>query len=361
MPFHSALLLFVFTMSFGCSKSQPTGPVVIGHLHPSRDEDEIHGIALAVEAINADPAKHVTGRKLKVVHADGGSSPDEAQGQTVRLLTIDKVDGLVGISRWSQAEKMGQAAQSPLTVGLSLNGYAGNPAVSSLFPIGVAPSEQGRALARHAKELKGTKAIVLKEADTVIPGLIAKSFGEHFGETGNSIAEHTIKPGEAPDYLKELGKPDVIVLCGSAKQVLLWRSKLVAGPTLLFGGEEAEMASLLSDVDPAKQFIAAASFYPGDDTPAAKEFVRQFQEKHGKPPTIAAALAHDAVNIWAEAARRANSTEPEKVREQLSKKDAEFEVLTGKLSFVEDHSPRRPVFVVRLTPEKPHLERRYDP
>ena len=60
------------------------------HLQPSQNDEEFYGSSMAVDEINADPAKRVLGRKLKVIHADAGSTPDEAQGQTARLLTVDK-------------------------------------------------------------------------------------------------------------------------------------------------------------------------------------------------------------------------------------------------------------------------------
>jgi branched-chain amino acid transport system substrate-binding protein len=353
-----AFVLSALLFTFGCSHSAPTGPIVLGHLQPSQNDEELHGIALAVNEINADPSKHLLGRKLKVIHADAGSTPDEAQGQTARLLTVDKVDALIGTNRWAQAEKMALAAQSPLIVAMSLNGYAGAPASAPLFPLGIAPAEQGRALSRYVKEsLKGTKAVVLKEMDAAIPGLVAKSFVEHFG-TG--AVELTLKAAEAPDTLKDLGKPDAIVLCGSAKTVLDWRSKLPDVP-LLFGGEEADMPLLQAESKAAKPFFAVVSFHPADETPSAIEFVGRFREQFGKPPTVSAALAHDGVAVWTEAVRRANSLETDKIRQQLTKKDSTFAVLTGQLSYAADQSPRRPLFIVRFGGLESSLVIRYEP
>jgi branched-chain amino acid transport system substrate-binding protein len=352
------LVLAAFVFTLGCSHSAPTGPIVVGHLLPGQNDDEFHAVSMAVEAINADPAALLLGRKLKVIHADAGSTPDEAQGQTARLLTVDKVDAVIGTNRWAQAEKMALAAQSPLVIALSLNGYAGAPASAPLFPVGIAPAEQGRALCRYIKEsLKGTKAVVLKEADAVIPGLIAKAFVQHFG---SGAVEMSLKAAEAPDTLKDLGKPDAIVLCGSAKAVVNWRSKLPDAP-LLFGGEEADTPLLQVESKAARPFFAVVSFLPADETPAAKEFVRKFQDQFGKPPTVSAALAHDAVVVWTEAVRRANSLETDKIRQQLTKKDASFGVLTGQLSYAADQSPRRPLFIVRYAGLESSLVIRYEP
>jgi ABC-type branched-subunit amino acid transport system substrate-binding protein len=350
-------LLFILGFSFGCAPSAPPGPIVLGHLESGQSDDEMHGIALAVETINADAANSILRRKLKVVHADAGVTPDETQGQAIRLLSIDKVEGLIGPNRWLQAEKIAPAAQSPGTIAMLLNGYAGSPASASLFPVGIAPAERGRALARYVKErVEGANVVVLIEAEAPIPRLVAKAFVKHFG----GVDERTIKAGEAPDSQKNLGKPSAILMCGSTKSVLAWRSKLPTG-TLLFGGEEVDMQTLQAESDPMKPIVAAVSFHAADKTPAAQEFVRQFQEKHGKPPTIDAALAHDAVAVWAQAVRRANSLHAESIRDQLLHENATFEVLTGQLSYAANHSPRRPIFLVKIDGNQTSKLFRYEP
>ncbi len=344
-------LLFV-----GCGRSSDTSPVPIGHLHHAGDEESIRGVTLAVEQINADSARHVAGRKVHVIHADGGTTPDEAQGQTTRLITLDKVDALIGGNRWGPVERLALAAQSPATVAVTCNGYGGAPFAPMLFPIGAAPSEIGKTLARHCKEVKASKVIVLKEADAVVPGLIARSFAEQWG----SAAEHTIRGNETPDFLKDL-KADAIVLCASARSALAWKTKLPPGIPLLFGGEEADIAILQREIEAKRDILAVASFHPDDPTPTAREFVQRYQERFGKAPGLGAALAYDALMIWAEAARRANSASSDKVREQLAKKQATFATLTGSLWFEADQTPRRPLFVVRIASDGIKLDKRYDP
>jgi branched-chain amino acid transport system substrate-binding protein len=352
------LASILFCTGIGCSRSSSSGPVVLGHLNAGQAEDEINGAALAVEAINADLARQPAGRKIKVIHADAGSTPEEAQGQAVRLLTIDKVEGLFGPSRWSQTERVALADQSPSVIALTLDGYPGPSPNPAVFAIGISPADQGKALARHAKDsLKAAKAIIIKEADTVVPGLVARAFAEQFG--GNP-AEHSVKPGDSLDFLAEIAgaKPDVVLMCGSAKQVSLWRSKVTGGAALLFGGEEAEVAALPLD---GKPMFAAVSFHPEDATESVKDFTRRFRQKHGRPPSAQAALAYEAVQIWSEAARRANSTQSNKIREQLLRKDAPFEVLTGSLKFGPDQSAQRPIIVINLSADGPKYVARLTP
>ena len=341
----------------GCGRSTPTGPVVLGHLQHASNEDEVHGVALAVEEMNADPARHVAGRKLRAIHADAGANPDEAQGQAARLVTLDKVDALIGGSRWGSVERLTLAAQSPSTVAVTCNGYGGAAAAPNLFPIGAAPAEIGRTLARHCKEvLKVAKVIVLREADAVVPGVIAKSFAEHFG----SASEQVIRANESPDSLKDL-KADAILLCASARAALGWRGKLPSGIPILFGGEEADLPILQRESEAKRDIIGVSSFHGDDSSQGIRDFVQRYQQRFGKPPTAAAALSYEAVMIWSEAARRANEATSDKVREQLARKQATFAVLSGSLWFEAEQSPRRPLFAVRVSADGIKLERRYDP
>lgn len=335
----------------GCSSPPPPGPIVLGHLNRSQGEEEVRGIALALEAINGDSAKHITGRKVRIIHADAGSTPEEAQGQAVRLLAVDKVDGLLGPSHWRQIDKVALAAQSPLITVISFNGYAGSPAIAGLFPVGASAELRGRVLARYAKDtLNARPLLVLKEADAMIPSLVAKAFVDEFG----SVVEHTLKANEIPGPVAS--KSGAVLLCGSAKAALAWRAKLPDIP-ILFAGDEADIAILQKELEPDKSIITVVSFHPADTTPACQEFVRLYREKHGNDPTIAAAMAFDAMNVWSEAARRANSVQGDKMREQFQRKDATFPVLTGELTF-DDHRPKRPVILVRVEGAKIHFMER---
>lgn len=350
---YSCLLFLLFAI--GCSKSANTGSIVIGHLHQTGVDDEIAGVALAVEEINADGSKHITGRKLKAIHADAGSTPDETQGQSARLITLDKVEALIGGTRWGAVERLVLAAQSPATVAITCNGYAGPQGSQLPFPIGVAPSEVGKTLAVYCKDkLKASKVVVLKEADAVVPGLVAKALMENLP----GASEQVIHGSDTPETFKDL-KADAVVLCASGRKALAWKNKLPTSSPLLFGGEEADIAMLQGECDGKREFIAVASFHPDDET--SREFVQRYQKRYGKTPTTAAALSYDAVHVWAEAARRADSPASDKVREQLTKKQAYFLVTTGSLWFEGEQSPRRPLFLVQIADGTIKLKQRIEP
>jgi hypothetical protein len=96
-------------------------------------------------------------------------------------------------------------------------------------------------------------------------------------------------------------------------------------------------------------------------------FVTQYQQKYGQPPTAGAILIHDSLTVWVEAVRRwaEGARHPDKfdaaeIRAQFLKRDTPFEVLAGTLTFADDHTARRPVFVGRIAGGKLSDIKSYD-
>src|SRR5437588_3971394 len=86
----------------GCSRSAPTEPFLVGHLAVTSGPDIVpgtqaeQGIRLAVEEANADPARHVAGRRVAVLHADTQGKPDLFAAQATRLAKVNKVVAPLG-------------------------------------------------------------------------------------------------------------------------------------------------------------------------------------------------------------------------------------------------------------------------
>jgi hypothetical protein len=65
--------------------------------------------------------------------------------------------------------------------------------------------------------------------------------------------------------------------------------------------------------------------------------------------------------VLLQACRKAGEPTAAKLRDELRKKDASFEVLTGALSYTTDQTARRTGFVVRLRKEGDELVKRFEP
>src|SRR5262249_23960565 len=145
----------------------------------------------------------------------------------------------------------------------------------------------------------------------------------------------------------------------SARQALETRPS--GDKVCVFGGGDAELPALLAGGAPADGFLVATAFHPVAKSDRLTAFTGRYRDKYGLPPPVAAVLAHDALTVWVEAARRANSLDIEPLREQMLKREQPFESLTGPLIFADDHTARRPIFVGRVADSVLKDVRPYDP
>jgi branched-chain amino acid transport system substrate-binding protein len=369
------LLLFAALVT-GCGKS--SDPLVFGHLDPKSDDDaEYRALALAVDATNADPSKQPFERRVNILHAVAGKTADEALAQAVRLAAVDKVFALLGGYRASIAERISQAAQENAVLAFTLSGWAGPTANPYVFPIGISPADEGKWLAQHARDqLKVTKVVVLVNEESPLHKAIADAFTQELGKerfVRISIPPRPQPQGKDANAQTEIdravrrvaeAKASALYLGTDATDGLEWIARLQAAkepaPVVLFGGEEADLPALRED-GRAVGWYAATAFFAGDESPRLKEFAEAYRKKYSANPPAAAALAHDAYQVLLQACRRAGEPSGTKVRDELRKKDASFEVLTGALSYTTDQSARRPGYVVRLQKDGAELVKRLEP
>jgi branched-chain amino acid transport system substrate-binding protein len=72
-------------------------------------------------------------------------------------------------------------------------------------------------------------------------------------------------------------------------------------------------------------------FNPEGPSDAVQLFLEVYERKNGKPPSASAAMGYDALVVLADSIRRANSTDPTKLREALAS-TREFPGLTGQIT-----------------------------
>ncbi|HZT80184.1 MAG TPA: ABC transporter substrate-binding protein [Gemmataceae bacterium] len=353
----------------GCTGKTPPEPILLGHVAPLTGPDKaagVHakqGILLAVEEANQDD-NLVLGRKVNVVHADA-PTPEAAQAEATRLLTVNKAVALLGGAGAAQAERLARAAQSG---GAPLVTQTGLPAAlvnEHVFSSDVAPARLGQVLARYAKEeLKAGRAAVLADARSPACAALADGFATEFGRDAAPVLEHRAAAdlaGAAGRAAK--GKPAAVLVAGPAGDFGKARAELakaLPNVPLLFGGDTADTAALLANPDAAAG-VAVATPYAAEAPGAANEaFVKAYRERFKEAPDASAALAYDGARMLFEALRQAKGTAPATVREQLGKLDG-FAGLTGPLAVGKGRHARRPVFVARAEAGGVKLLKAYEP
>jgi ABC-type branched-subunit amino acid transport system substrate-binding protein len=343
-----SLFLFALLLA-GCSQSDAHKPIDLGHLDPgTHDDAEFKALDLAVEELNKDPARLPMGRAVRVVHAPAGARPEEAGAQATRLVALDRVKGLIGGERFDQAERIGAAVQGEGGLAISPADWGGPPA-PHLFTVGVAPAERGRALAKAALDRKPHAVAVVRDPAAKSANLAADQFAADCRAAGVRVVDpETAKPAA-----------DVVFFATPVRAAL--DNRPAGDKVCVFGGGDADLPTLLAGGAPAEGFLVATAYSPEAKSDRLTAFATRYREKYGQPPTAAAVLAHDALTVWVEAARRANSLDIEPIRQQALKRDEPFDSLTGPLTFADDHTARRPVFVGRVVDGTLKDVRPYDP
>jgi ABC-type branched-subunit amino acid transport system substrate-binding protein len=338
-------LLLVTLLAVGCNRSDKDKPIELGHIYAPGGEagDEERALKLAVEEWNKDPSKLPQGRRLQIRHAPGGAKPEEWGAQATRLVALDKATALFGGDRGVFAERIGMAVQGENVLAISPAGWPGPAAGQNLFTVGLSPGERGRLLARRARERNPKTVLVLRDPAARAAIAAADRFIAECRAFSPPVA---IRVAEVTDEQTPNG--DVVFLACSARYAVRQRD-FYKGSLFLFGDEDAELPALLAEGPATENFVVATAVNPDDPSERFTAFAKLYQEQYKQPPTVAAVLAHDALAVWVEAARRADSLDANPIREQLLKREQPFDVLTGPLTFADDHTAQRPAFVGRVS------------
>jgi ABC-type branched-subunit amino acid transport system substrate-binding protein len=344
-------LLFVALLLAGCSRSDTIMPIELGHLDPGdHDDAEFKAINLVVEELNKDETKLPLGRKIRLLHAPGGTKSEEWGAQATRFIAMNKVKGLIGGQRFDQAERIGAAVQGESVIAMSLAGWAGSSPSPNLFTIGIAPSERGRVLAKAALERKPKTILIVRDPMAKTANVAADQFAADCKAAGVRVTDI--------DIAAERPVTDAVFFACPVRQAI--ESRPDGDSPCLFGGDDTEIPILFAGGVRADGLLVATAFHPDLKTDQLTAFTARYREKYTHAPSTAAILAYDAFSIWVDAVRRANSLEVGPVREQLLKRDQPFDTLTGPLHFADDHSARRPIFVSRVSDAMLKDTRAYD-
>jgi branched-chain amino acid transport system substrate-binding protein len=351
-----AVAILVFA---GCS-SKTEKPILVGHIAPFSGSDKTlgerakQGIVLAVDECNQDD-RRIAGQKVAVLHVDSQGKSEIAQAEADRLVTVNKVDGLLTLTTDQESERLARNVEST-----SIALVVCNPVVpsSSETPLSVclSPSQQGSSLARFAQgdDLKARKAAVVIDTRLGFAGEVANIFAKNWPkDQAHALEQWTY---DSKDRIKDLAErvqkfnPDCVVLAGAAADLSPWRSALQAAGVkvpLIFAGPETMATALQSDREAGRGVYFATSYVPGEeDTDVGKAFAKRFQERFHEPPDLNAALAYDAAGLVFEAIRRSKANEGTTPREALAKIDS-FTGLTGPFQ-IKDRVLRRTVYIARL-------------
>jgi branched-chain amino acid transport system substrate-binding protein len=310
---------------------------------------------LAVAEINAHGG--LLGRQLELVKLDNQSTPIGATMAAKKAVELGAI-AVIGAHWSSHSLAMAPVLQKAGVPMISPGST--NPEVtrtgSYIFRACFLDSFQGMAMARFARdELKADTAVVLRNIDEAYSIMLADFFLDAFRKQGGTILADLEYRGNAIDFrtsisrIKELA-PDIVYLPGYTRDSgLLIKQARGMGITAVFLGGDAwdEIEQYAgSSIDGSYQ---SAPWHPEVPYQPSRELQRLYRRHFNAPITnLSAPLAYDAVNLLAEAIRRAGSTDRARVRDALANLE-NFEGATGTFSFDDNGDPEnKKVIIIRF-------------
>ena len=331
----------------GCSGSSDGDVIKIGVFEPltgangAGGADEYDGIKLANKL-----APTVLGKKVQLVAVDNKSDKVEAANAATVLVQKEKVKAVIG--SWGSSLSM---AGGPIFAEAKVPAVAvsaTNPNVTKgnnfYFRVCFLDPFQGTVNATYAfNTLKAKKVAIIREVSNDYSVGLAKFFVDEFvklaGDPAAIVATADYNTGDQ-DFTAQLTnikkfEPDVIFAPGNyTESALIIKQARALGMTAQFlGGDTWDMAAFQQVGGEAVEGATFSTFF-ANDVPINKTseaFLKAFREEYKKEPPAVAALGYDAYMVVLVAIKRANSTDPQKIRDAIAQ-TKDFEGSAGSIT-----------------------------
>ncbi len=328
------LLIVVVNTLTACSSSQESSEKIlrIGVVGPESGgsaqlgQGQRKAVELAVNEINKN--KLAGEWKLEAVFQDDEGNPTKSSSATNKLIQESKVNVVIASINSSSTladmvvtERAGIPQITPGSTGASIT-EQGN---KWIFRTAANDGFQADALIKYAKEDLGiTKVATFTASDD-------------YGQSGakllkNAIEKYGLELAANPTYNngdKDF-KPQLITIRDNGAQaIFMWglyteaalisnQSQQLGLDVQLFGASGMAAQKLIElGGDAAQGLILTQTFLPDADIPTVKEFVQKYKEKYNEDPIPHGAQAYDTVYIIANAVLKADSSEPEALRDAI--------------------------------------------
>ena len=347
-------LMAVFALALaGCGggDAKKDDVIKIGHAVALTGDSSMWGISeknaleMEIEKINA--AGGVLGKKLQLIAYDTRADATEAVNVTKRLVSQDKVSAIIGgaqsgvaiaMSSVTEPGKVPLVGTTPTNPKVTVDDKTNKVRQYSFRTCFIDPF-QGTVAAQFAvKELNAKTAAVVYDVGSDYSSWLGKYFVEEFTKQGGKIVNNeAFRSGEL-DFRAILGKvkqsnPDVLFIPTMQKEAaLVMKQARDLGITGKFLGGDGwgspDLITLGGSAVEGAYFVNLASL----DDPDIQKWIADYKAKYKQEPVLPnPVMAVDGLLAVVDSIKKANSTEPAKIAEQLAKvKD--LPVLTGKLT-----------------------------
>lgn len=288
-------------------------------------ERYLAGVQYAAEEINA--AGGLLGRKVEVLPIDSEVKPDVATRKATKLILTEDVKFFCGGTGSSVGAAMSTLMEKHggifFTYGMDAASLTGEKCNKHFFRPGGSTDGRSYALAQWVVK-SGYKRIAAIAQDYSFGQEAMAAFKKKLKEldpTAELVAEiyHPLGTKDYAPYISQLiaADPQVVFTSnwGNDLMLLLKQGKpmgLKARFVCYYANDDV-MIKGIADDDAVIGTIGAEVYMVSIPTPTNQTFVKQYHEKKGHYPTWLIGKGYTATMFWAEAVKKAGSTDVEKV------------------------------------------------
>lgn len=334
----------------------------------------MNGVQLAIKEANA--AGGVLGKQIKLIVADNKSEPSEATNAATKLITQDKVSLIIGpvtSSSMLATLQVGQDNKIPIVTPTATStkvtvddGKVRPYAFRSCF---IDPF-QGTVMANFAtKSLKVKTAVIYIDSSSDYSKGLAEAFEAQFVKNGGVILGKEAFLQKDQDFKSTLTKikvmnADTIFIPAYyeevGKIVKQARELGITVPMIGTDGWDDPKVVEFAGVEALNNTFFSNHYSVQDTDPRIQKFVAAYKSEYGQEPNALAALGYDGALMVIDAIKRANSTDPAKIRDALEQ-TKDLQVVTGIITLDGDHNPIKSGVVIEMKDGKQLFKEKINP
>lgn len=338
----------------GCSKqtqSENNDVIKIGVFEPMTGANaaggqlEVEGAKLANKLY-----PEVLGKKVELVIMDNKSDKVEAASAAARLVEQEKVNAIIG--SWGSSLSMAAGDILKNAKVAAVGASCTNPLVTKgndyYFRVCFIDPFQGTVMANYAfQKLNAKKAAIIQEVSNDYAVGLSKYFQDEFkkltGDENSIVAIANYNTGDQ-DFSAQLTtlkdkNPDVIFAPGNFTEsaLIIKQARQLGIKAPFIGGDTWETPEFIKIGGKDVEGAVFSTHFTAEKpiTKESEKFLAEFKKEYNKEPAAVSALAYDAYLVILDAIKRANSTDPDKIREAIAQTNG-FEGAAGMITLNQD-------------------------
>lgn len=334
----------------------------------------VNGIKLAIKQANA--AGGIMGKQITLVLADNKSEAAEATNAATKLITQDKVVAIFGPATSSNTLATVQVSQDNKVPVLTPTGTNEKITVDNgktrpyAFRSCFIDPLQGTIMANFASNsLKAKTAVIYIDNSSDYSKGLAQSFETLFTQNGGQVLGKEAFLQKDQDFKSTLTKikalnPDVVFLPAYYEEVgKILKQAREMGMNMPFlgtdGWDDSKVVEI-AGVAPLNNSFFSSHFSSQDTDPNVVKFIDAYKQEYNQEPSVFSALGYDAGLLMIDAIKRANSTDPAKIREALEQ-TKNLQLSTGLVTIDANHNPIKSAVVIEMKDGKQVFKEKVTP